>query len=938
MAAPIIYSVSGQVTAIVPYEVAGEATTQVQVRYNGITSNLAPLPVVSTAPALFSALSSGKGQGAILNQDNSVNSDANPAAPGSVVVLFGTGEGQTNPNGVDGRLNVSTLPAPNWPVTATIGGVNATVLYAGAAPGLVAGVLQVNVRVPSGIPGGDQPVVVTIGGASTQAGLTVAIKGAAGTPHASVTPSPVNFGSTAVGVASSPVTVSILNSGTGPLTVSGISIGGAQFKATGVAATPFTVPASGQASFQMTMTPTAAGAQTGVLTVTSNDPSNPALTVNLTGTGTAAAAPSISASPASLSFGSVTVGQSATSTFSVLNSGSAALTVSSIVSSNALFSVAGATSLTVQPGSSTSVTVKFAPTAAGSQTGTLTIASNDPVNPSLKVSLSGTGVAAATPAISTPTGVNFSSVAQGGSKQVSLTVKNTGGAPLNVTSVTAGGAFSVISSGSFSVAAGASSAVTLQFNPSSAGGQTGTVSIASNDPVHPNLTLPVWGNAYIPANVLTSDSFNRANAGECALGTSDAKFGGGAIYHYLPDWPGSGGPVGASISGGVLMNDGNNYGGVQLTTSSDTCNTARGATLAQDLDIVVDLYVPKTGANITDAGPYFRSRSAAPGDGLGGGTSSGYWVELLSTGRVLVNQLNPFQTIAQTAIPASFDATIFHTLEARVQGAALQVTLDGTLQTFNGSTTVTVSTASNNGTVGISFGSEMNPGLAGGQAAGNLVISSAGSGGTGSGGTPAIGTSTTSLGFGSVAVGQVSTLNFNLMNTGTAALTVSSVVVSNPAFGLMTPNIPLTVQPGGTTPLAVAFAPQSAGAQSATFTVTSNDPAHPLIAVSLTGTGTGAASNLLAYSLVVVGQSETGTLTLTNTGTTPLTVTAQTTTNAAFTVASPSTPYSIPAGQSAAIMVVFQPTAYTVYNATLSIVTSGGASTTPLSGAGVVVQ
>ena len=62
-------------------------------------------------------------------------------------------------------------------------------------------------------------------------------------------------------------------------------------------------------------------------------------------------------------------------------------------------------------------------------------------------------------------------------------------------------------------------------------------------------------------------------------------------------------------------------------------------------------------------------------------------------------------------------------------------------------------------------------------------------------------------------------------------------------------------------------------------------------------------------------------------------LTAQTTTNAAFTVSSPSTPYNIPAGQSAAIMVVFQPTAYTVYDATLSIVTSGGTLTTPLSGA-----
>jgi hypothetical protein len=508
---------------------------------------------------------------------------------------------------------------------------------------------------------------------------------------------------------------------------------------------------------------------------------------------------------------------------------------------------------------------------------------------------------------------------------------------LNVASVTAGGAFSVISAGSFSVPAGGSSTVMLQFSPSTAGGQTGTVVITSNDPLHSNLSLPVWGNAYVPANVLTSDSFNRADAGECALGQSDLKFGGAAKYFYLPDWPGTSAPRGASIAGGVLTNNSsNNYGGVQLTTSSDTCNTARGASLPQDLDIVVDLYVPKTGANITDAGPYFRERSSAPGDGLGNGTASGYWVELLSTGQVLVNQLNPFQTIAQTAIPASFDSTIFHILEARVQGGALQVTLDGALQTFNGSTTVTVSTASNNGSVGISFGSEMNPGLAGGQAASNLVISSLGT----SSGPPVIGVSMTSLGFGSVPVGQIATLNFNVTNSGGTALTVSSVANSNPAFGLLTPNIPITVQPGGSTPVTVVFAPQSAGQQPPTpFIVTSNDPAHPVVQVTLTGMGTGSPTSLLAYGNVLVGQKNIGTLTFTNTGSTPLTVMTQTTSDPAFTVSSPVTPpsYSIPAGQSVQITVVFTPTAYKIYNATLSIGTSGGTVSVTLTGAGVVV-
>jgi hypothetical protein len=201
-----------------------------------------------------------------------------------------------------------------------------------------------------------------------------------------------------------------------------------------------------------------------------------------------------------------------------------------------------------------------------------------------------------------------------------------------------------------------------------------------------------------------------------------------------------------------------------------------------------------------------------------------------------------------------------------------------------------------------------------------------------------IGASTTSLAFGNLPVGQLATLTVNVTNTGTAALTVSSVTISNPVFGLMTPNIPFTAQPGSVTTVTLVFAPQTAGSQTATMTVTSNDPAHPLVAVTLSGTGTGSPTNLLAYGNVVVGQSLTGTLTFTNTGTAPLNITSQTTSNPAFTVTSPATPYSIPGGQSVPVIVVFKPSAYTLYNATLSLQSSAGTYTTALSGAGVAVQ
>src|SRR5205085_2772578 len=131
----------------------------------------------AAAPALFTANSSGTGQGAILNQDGTANGASAPAARGSVVALFATGAGETSPSGVDGAISGDPLPRPTLPVSVKIGGVDAEILYAGAAPGLVAGVLQVNCRIPASVSSGSSvPVVLTAGTASSRIGVTLAVK------------------------------------------------------------------------------------------------------------------------------------------------------------------------------------------------------------------------------------------------------------------------------------------------------------------------------------------------------------------------------------------------------------------------------------------------------------------------------------------------------------------------------------------------------------------------------------------------------------------------------------------------------------------------------------------------------------------------------------------------------------------------------------------
>ena len=176
VAAPIIYASAGQTSAIVPYEMAGRQSARVVVEYRGARSAAVVVPILAAKPGLFSANASGRGPGAIQNEDARLNTPDNPSAKGRIVILYGTGEGQTNPPGVSGALAVSVFPKPVLPVTVTIGGRTADVVYAGAAPSLVAGLFQMNVKIPEDVPSGNLDVVVTVGSARSQTGLTVAVR------------------------------------------------------------------------------------------------------------------------------------------------------------------------------------------------------------------------------------------------------------------------------------------------------------------------------------------------------------------------------------------------------------------------------------------------------------------------------------------------------------------------------------------------------------------------------------------------------------------------------------------------------------------------------------------------------------------------------------------------------------------------------------------
>ena len=175
--APLAYVSAGQINAVVPYAVTGKQTSLV-VSFQGVPSAPVVLNTAPAAPGLFATDSEGNAQGVIFNMDGSPNSPNNPAPAGSIISLYGTGEGVLNPPGITGLIAVDGVQVGiAGTVSVKIGGFTATSIeYAGPVPGSVEGIFQINVAIPSNVPAGNQPVIVTIDGVPSQSNITAAVK------------------------------------------------------------------------------------------------------------------------------------------------------------------------------------------------------------------------------------------------------------------------------------------------------------------------------------------------------------------------------------------------------------------------------------------------------------------------------------------------------------------------------------------------------------------------------------------------------------------------------------------------------------------------------------------------------------------------------------------------------------------------------------------
>lgn len=191
--APIIYTATGIVSAIVPFGVPPKSRVDVVIEYKGSPSPPVSIFVDASAPGLLTADGTGNGPGAVLNVDAatgapSLNTAQNPAPPGGVITAYFTGAGQTNPPSADGSVAAAAgglaLPvdagldffADGQSCSADPICQPVQILYAGPAPGLVAGVTQINVRLPDRVSSGAHVLGISVGGLWSQYNVTVSIR------------------------------------------------------------------------------------------------------------------------------------------------------------------------------------------------------------------------------------------------------------------------------------------------------------------------------------------------------------------------------------------------------------------------------------------------------------------------------------------------------------------------------------------------------------------------------------------------------------------------------------------------------------------------------------------------------------------------------------------------------------------------------------------
>jgi hypothetical protein len=320
--------------------------------------------------------------------------------------------------------------------------------------------------------------------------------------------SSLSFGTQQVGTPSAPQSVTVTNSGATPLTFSSIAASGDFSETDNCVKAP--LQPSTNCVIKVTFTPSAAVSSIGAITLTDSGSGSPQEILIF---GTGVLQPQASLSAASLGFSAQSIGSaSSPQQVTLTNTGDAPLTVSGILATGD-FVQSNTCGSILSPGASCVINVIFVPTASGTRTGILTVTDNTGnVSGSIQ-SIQLTGVGQAVPVISlSTTTLTFAGQSVGTTSPAqTVTLTNTGSAPLNISSVTSTGDFTQISNCPTSVAAGASCTFSVTFTPVFSGNRFGTITITDNTVTSPQtITLSGVGSAtpvaFLPVGSLTFNS------------------------------------------------------------------------------------------------------------------------------------------------------------------------------------------------------------------------------------------------------------------------------------------------------------------------------------------------------------------------------------------------------------------------------------------------
>jgi hypothetical protein len=305
--------------------------------------------------------------------------------------------------------------------------------------------------------------------------------------------------------------------------------------------------------------------------------------------------------PGNLAVGDTCVGSTNVTTLNVCNTGVDNLQVNSISSSNTQFVVTTPSSgypVVISPDFCFPFQVRFTPTSTGAKTTTLTIASNDPVNPSVTVQATGNGTLLQQIATVIADNGNFGNVCIGAFKDLNLIINNSGGcAPLSINSISSSSAeFQVAAVMSFplTIAPGGFIQVPVRFQPTSLGPKTANITVNSNDPTMPSKVVAVSGNSptgEIRATGSTdfgdicSETHPERTVAMCNVGACNLAVTAAAFVPDCPDFTFVNNPFPATVSPDSCLNVTIRYIGIRtgpkscdLVVTSNTPSLTRTVT------------------------------------------------------------------------------------------------------------------------------------------------------------------------------------------------------------------------------------------------------------------------------------------------------------------------------------------------------------------------